>query len=156
MLTASAAECLSCGKTYSRMKRQRIYLESYDWDISVYYDSVADDAPGIMRDLSDAGCDEENLRRSHRSLTDGGFNSGLTYSNARDRRSIMVIGRTSSLAQFLDTFSHELTHLCQHICQEYGINPWSEEIAYLAGELARRMHPVLSRFMCGCGVNYER
>lgn len=134
------------------MKHQSIYLDSYDWDISVYYDTVADDAPEILSALVAIGCDEENLRRSHRSLTDGGFNSGLTYSNTWDRCSVMVIGRTTSLAEFLNTFSHELTHLCQHICQYYYISPYSEEAAYLSGDLAQRMHPLLSKFMCGCGI----
>lgn len=135
------------------MKVQHIDLDGYWWEVIVCYDSVQTDAPYILDILSDLRCGEADMRRAHRSLSRGEADTGLTYSDMEGRRSVMVIGRTSSLAQFLDTFSHELTHLCQHICRCYGINPWSEEIAYLAGELARRMHPVLSQFMCGCRTN---
>lgn len=138
------------------MKVQHIYLDGYGWEVTVCYDTVPEDAPYILDVLADLGCGEADMRRAHRSLGRGDADTGLTYSDMEGRRSVMVIGRTSSLAQFLDTFSHELTHLCQHIGRCYGINPWSEEIAYLAGELARRMHPVLSQFMCGCGVDHER
>ena len=132
------------------MKRQRIYVEDYDWVVEVFYDTRREDAPEILSVLRRYGCSGSDLINSRDSLTNGQPNTGLTYSNSWRRESVMVIGATSSLAEFLNTWQHEMTHLQRHICKEFDINPYSEEAAYLAGGLAQQMYPLLSVFMCGC------
>lgn len=138
------------------MKRQRIYLDGYDWVVDVFYDTVRENAPVILGMLRRLGCRDGDYVHGRKSLMSGEMNTGLTYSDRRKRESVMVIGRTSSLPEFLNTWQHEMTHLQRHICREFRIDPYSEEAAYLAGDLAQRMHPVLSQFMCGCGVDHER
>lgn len=134
------------------MLRQRIYIRKYDWLVYVFYDTDSTDADEILSLLRHIGCREKNLSDSGKSLRNGIDNTGLTFSNNRLRESVMVIGRASSLSEFLDTWQHELTHLQRHICRTYGIDPYSEEAAYLAGDIAKRMHPLLSHFMCECGM----
>lgn len=134
------------------MKRQRIYVEDYDWVVEVFYDTRRADAPEILSILRRYGCTGSDLVNSRESLTNGQPNTGLTYSNSWRRESVMVIGATTSLAEFLNTWQHEMTHLQRHICKEFDINPYSEEAAYLAGGLAREMYPLLSVFMCPCGT----
>ena len=132
------------------MKRQRIYLDDYDWVVEVFYDTVPDDAAVILRMLRRLGCKDDDIERSRRMLLSGENNTGLTYSDAKKQESVMVIGRSSMLAEFLNSWQHEMTHLQRHICQAFWINPYSEEAAYLAGDIAMKMHPVLSQFMCSC------
>lgn len=134
------------------MLRQRIYIRKYDWLVYVFYDTDSTDADEILSLLRHIGCRGKNLSDSGESLRNGIDNTGLTFSNNRLRESVMVIGRASSLAEFLDTWQHEFTHLQRHICRTYGIDPYSEEAAYLAGDIAKRMHPLLSHFMCECGM----
>lgn len=132
------------------MKHQRIYIEDYDWVVDVFYDTVAEDADIVLGYLRRLGCSGGDYIHSRNNLRSGDMDTGLTYSDNRKRESVMVIGRSSTLAEFLNSWMHESTHLQRHICQEYWINPYSEEAAYLAGDIAMKMHPVLSQFMCSC------
>ncbi len=60
----------------------------------------------------------------------------------------MVIALTSSPAQFQNSLDHEKGHLCRHISRAFGIDPYSEEEQYLAGEIGQSMFPVAKRFLC--------
>ena len=105
------------------MLRQRIYIRKYDWLVYVFYDTDSTDADEILSLLRHIGCKGKNLSDSGESMRNGLDNTGLTFSNNRLRESVMVIGRASSLSEFLDTWQHELTHLQRHICKTYGIDP---------------------------------
>lgn len=132
------------------MRRQSLNLSDYGWRITVFYDTTPNDAWTVIEALEDIGCAEQSLERALRSMTHGGDNCGLTYTNVRLRESVMVIGNSTTLAQFLNTAWHELTHACRHICEHLSIDPFSEEAAYLAGDLSGMMHPVLEEFICDC------
>jgi hypothetical protein len=54
-----------------------------------------------------------------------------------DRRSVVVINRPTTLEEFINVFNHEKNHLEMHICDEFKINPYSEEAAELSGNLAK-------------------
>lgn len=135
------------------MERQTIYLEKYDWAASVFYDTAGKDIRYILSALLDLGCTGKWLENSRRVLGRGNDNVGMTFSNPRLRESVMVMGHASSLREFLNTWQHEMTHLCRHICEHYDIDPFSEEAAYLAGDIAAEMHSVLSHYICACGIN---
>lgn len=60
----------------------------------------------------------------------------------------MVISRTSTPAQFLNSWLHEMRHLSRHIERACGISPYGEEAAYLAGDIGQRMFPVARKFIC--------
>lgn len=132
------------------MKKQKLYIEEYLWYVTVFYNTKPKDIDIIMNELNELGCPEKDKERSYKNIMSGDANNGITYTNMKMHESVISIGYADSLAQFLNSFSHELTHLCQHICQYYNINPYSEEAAYLAGNLAQQMHPLLSLFMCSC------
>ena len=53
------------------------------------------------------------------------------------RRSVIVINKPTTLEEFVNIFNHEKNHLEMHICDEFGIDPHSEEAAELSGMLAR-------------------
>lgn len=42
-----------------------------------------------------------------------------------------------TLEEFINIYNHEKNHLEMHICDEYGIDPYSEEAAVLSGKLAK-------------------
>lgn len=62
----------------------------------------------------------------------------------------MVISLTSSPAEFLNSWMHEMQHLCRHVAAAFGIDPYGEEAAYLAGDVGQKMFPVARRFLCDC------
>ena len=84
----------------------------------------------------------------YRNLESGNLNTGITYSNFGRRDTVMVISRTSSPAEFLNSWEHEKKHLARHIEQTYGIDPFGEEAAYLEGTIAQKMFPVAKKFIC--------
>lgn len=66
-------------------------------------------------------------------------NSGFTFTNQEEHKSIIVINRPDSAEEFIDTYNHEKNHVEMHICKEFGIDPYSEKAAYLSGQLAKKL-----------------
>ena len=50
---------------------------------------------------------------------------------------IIVINKPTTLEEFINVYNHEKNHLEMHICDEFNINPHSEEAAELSGNLAK-------------------
>lgn len=76
------------------------------------------------------------------------MDSGFTYSNPDIRRSVMVIGKTSSGAQFLNSFVHELRHLIDDIAVADGMGMSGEAVAYLSGDTAMLVADIVSQLSC--------
>lgn len=127
---------------------QHIYIARADWDVWVYYAVDAYYTDEIMARLADIGCPPRYRREAHRNLSAGQLDSGLTYSNLHTHESVVVISITSSPEEFADSFDHEKGHLLRHISQSLSIDPHSEEEQYIAGEIARKLHPAAKHFLC--------
>lgn len=130
------------------MVRQVILLPFWGWRCSVYYDATSRDAGPILSALEGIGCTGRSLERAERNLYAGIRNTGLTYTNQELRRSVMVLGRTSSPAQFWNTLDHEKGHLAEHIAEALSMDRSEEEFEYLKGEIAQQTYPVAVRFLC--------
>lgn len=130
------------------MIRQDLYLERYDWEVVVFYDSTEEDAREILAALTVYEVDRRTLASAASNLYAGARNTGLTYSNLDERRSVVVLSRTTGRAQFANTWQHEVTHLVDHIAAGSGMWTHGEEIAHLAGDIAMAMQPVAARLMC--------
>lgn len=81
-------------------------------------------------------------------LNNGTDNKGMTYSNTKERESIIIIGSTSCPAEFQHTFDHEKIHLAMHIAKYFEIDPYGEELAYLVGDIGLEMFPIAKKFLC--------
>lgn len=130
------------------MIRQRIYLDRWDWSLTVYYEAGPEDAGRILFDLDRLGAGRQELFRAERNLRGGSPNTGLTFTSSEMRESMTVIGHTTDAAQFQDTLDHEKGHLAIHIGRALGLDPYGEEVQYLSGEIGRCMFPVAKRFLC--------
>lgn len=127
---------------------QDFWLKRYKWHVRAYYAVRRYWAEGIVRDLRSAGCAGRQLRKAWDNLRSGDLNTGITYSNFGKRETVMVISLTSTPAEFLNSWTHEMQHLCRHVAQAFGINPYGEEAAYLAGDVAQKMFPVARKLLC--------
>lgn len=78
----------------------------------------------------------------------GFLDEGFTFSNTRLRRSVCAVGRASSGPEVLDTTVHEIIHIAQHVAEEYGIDPYSEEFAYLGGDVSRTISDIVCELSC--------
>lgn len=127
---------------------QEFYLRRVGWHVMVFYAVTCYYVAEIMSALRNAGCSGEVLSDAYRQLKTCDLDTGLTYTNTARRESVMVIARTTSAAEFNDSMQHEQRHLERHIDDYLGIDPNSEDAAYLAGDIARAMFPHAKHLMC--------
>lgn len=127
---------------------QEFTLTKWDWRVRVFY--VVDLIPidFIIEELYGIGCTERDVDNAVKVLDNGKDNRGITFSNDEERESIIVIGETSCPAQFSNSFDHEKLHLAMHIARVDNIDPFGEELAYLAGEIGLQTFPIAKRFLC--------
>ena len=132
------------------MKRQKIHIPEYRWEVYVSYDTTPRDAEEIIANMYRLGCSKEGLIKTYEQLSSGIYNNGFTYTNRALKRSVVSLGRASSFAQFLNSFTHELHHLATHIATAYGLDLSGEEVCYLTGYIAQKMYPVLLHYISNC------
>lgn len=130
------------------MIEQRFYVEKYDWRVTVFYAVTGYEVRWILEELRRVGCPSGYIRATAKNLRVGKINSGITYSNKRERRSVMVIGLCDSAKQYANSIAHERAHLVTHIAEASGIGLEGEEICYLTGDITSKMFDVSRRFIC--------
>lgn len=103
-----------------------------------------------MDDLRSIGIEGKDEFDAYDNLSSGELDNGITYSNEEFRKSIIVVAKTSSGAEFFNCINHELDHLGEQIFPILGIEFGSEEAAYFKGNLALKIFPKVSHLMCEC------
>ena len=112
-------------------------MERYDWTVHVMYDVHSKDAMKVRRHLRDLGCAGIPLEDACNLVLEGEPNKGITYSNIDTRKTIVVIGWTTSKAEYTNSLTHEMLHVVQHISEQFLINMYTEEPCYLLGSLCQ-------------------
>ena len=126
------------------MIRQRFVIEKYHWNVSVYYAVDSYYIDEIIDNMYSIGCDGEMLRTAYE------MNTGVTYSNFRDRKTVMVIAITSSAKEFEKSWRHECGHLATHICQALDMTPYGEEIQYIGDDIVEKTWEYAHPLLCEC------
>lgn len=129
---------------------QRIYDKKYDWRVYVYYVVTEPDAEEIMERLQRIGCRGNNIKQAYKNLTSGKLDTGLTYTNSSSHESVVVIAKTSTALQFLQSLTHEFGHLSNHIAQAYGIPLAGEEVRYICDGLLAKTWDISKELLCDC------
>ena len=114
------------------MRIYSVHIKRYDWVVRVYIR----DKTGVYRheveELLDAmasfGASEKDLERAEKNLSSMLMDGGLTYSSGMRRMSVMVLGKTSSAKEFLDSLVHEVMHASVHIARAMGLDLEGEEM----------------------------
>lgn len=114
------------------MIHYNIYFEPYDWEVEVYVVLNNCYINEIIHSLKD--CPQSEIQKAFLNLTTR-VNSGFV--KTFEKRSIVVINKPITLEEFINVFNHEKNHLEMHICDEFNIDPHSEEAAELSGNLAK-------------------
>ena len=133
------------------MISQGFHIGDRDWYVMCQYDVRTEkDLAEVYKALMAAGCPDYQAREACMALSRR--NTGYTFTNFEDHLTIMVIGESLDPSQLYDTCQHEIKHATEHIGEFYGVDPGSEESAYLQGEIARNMFPAVSILFCPhCG-----
>ena len=116
----------------------------YNWKITVLYETTCNNIDYIIETLSDIQCPKYYINRALDNLEECKLNSGLTYSNSKLKSSVIIITKTSSFAQLINTISHEYFHLICHISQILNIKD-EEELANLNGNLNMRSYKIVEK-----------
>ena len=114
------------------MIHYNIYFKPYDWEVEVYVILKDCYIRRIIDSLRD--CPQTEIQQAFINLTtrvDSGFIKTF------NKKSIIVINKPTTLEEFVNIFNHEKNHLEMHICEEFNIDPHSEEAAVLSGNLAK-------------------
>lgn len=132
------------------MIHKEIYIPEAEWLIHMYFAIDTYYIEDIMERLYNIGCDETRAKKAYENMVADKMNTGFTYSNYRNRESVMVVSKTTSAEQFFNTTVHELTHLASHISHALGYEPTGEKIAYILGDVAQKIFPDIKHFFCDC------
>lgn len=126
---------------------QAIDIDGY-WQVTVIYLPQPDEMMKVAEAYERLGCLEEEVDSVLELMLQ--WNRGATYTNFRQRKSVVAIGRSTSWEQFFDTVLHETKHLVDDITAGYDIMNYGEPPAYLQGYIGRQMAPVIKRLACPC------
>ena len=115
-----------------------------DWNVTILYETTCDDIDFIIETLKDINCPKYYINRALDNLEECKLNSGLTYSNGSLKSSVIIINKTSSFSQLINTVSHEYYHLICHLSEALRIED-EEELANLNGNLNMRSYRIVKK-----------
>jgi len=118
------------------------------WVVDFLFAEEDYDIPGVIACLWDAYAPLYISEQAEDLMKSCEYNCGFTYANPYHKRAVVLIGPTTSGAEFLDTLTHEVHHLAVAIAQGLGIDLESEGPAYLSGDTARALAEVVCRMGC--------
>ena len=116
----------------------------YNWNVTVMYECSCDDIDYIIKTLKEIKCPNIYIKEAINNLETCNLNIGLTYSNLKLKSSIIVVNKTSSFAQLINTIAHEYFHLICHLSKSLDIKD-EEELAYLNGDLNMRSYKFIEK-----------
>lgn len=129
------------------MIKQGFEIGDNAWYCTVWYDlrTEAELNEAYMA-LLEAGCPDYRAREACMVLSQ--WNNGYTFTDYANGHTLMFIGKATSAEEAYDTVAHERKHAVEHISNAYGVDPKSEEAAYLQGEVGRQMLPAVALLVC--------
>ena len=127
------------------MAAQYIQLGNREWNVLIYYNVGKYDFVEIEDSLRQLDCPTQDIIEAFKVLTKR--NTGFTFSNTEYKMSIICIGKTTNVEQFVNTAIHEAKHVQSHICSFYNIAEDSETAAYLIGYLVQRMYRYFAKLV---------
>lgn len=113
-----------------------------DWKLIILYDCTRKDINTVIQNLERIDCPQVLIDKAIDNLGTSSLNAGLSYSNLDLKSSVIVVSRTSSVGEFINTISHEYYHLMCHLRSAY---PYAEEeeFATLTGNLNMQSYKII-------------
>ena len=118
------------------MIQQNMNIREIGWSLRIFYcPKTASQRSIVLKCLYNAGCTGRNFRRAMTLLGSGAVNTGLIFSNKSERKTIIVVGLSSNVGEFINTLTHEINHFIEHVMEALHIKSGTEDEAYFTGEL---------------------
>lgn len=125
----------------------RDYLDiDNHWGVLAYYDATPADFSRLGPILSEFGCPDWEIAKAWRTIheTDKAFIFNAPWA----RMSVLVVGRVTHPAQFLNSLLHEFDHLQDGILAYYHVEHGTEDAAYLQGYLGQIAYEGILQLLC--------
>lgn len=119
-----------------------------DWTIRFLFSFDKSDRVRVLESLFWANAPNSIISQVSENIRAGRLNEGFCFSQPSLRRTVLGVGLAESGPEVLDSMVHEIFHICQHISMEDAIDPYSEELAYLAGDISREVSDVVCELSC--------
>jgi hypothetical protein len=120
----------------------------HDWDIRCLFSFDKRDKAKVLDALFWADAPNSIVTQVSENINAGRLNECFCYSRPSLRRTVLGTGIAESGPEVLDSMVHEIFHICQHMAQEDGIDMFSEDAAYLAGDIAREISGIVCELSC--------
>lgn len=125
-------------------------IPSFGWTVHFHAAVTCYHTESIIHELREMKCPQPTLKKAYDLMRSCELNTGITYSDSSLRRSVIVVGLTADAAEFLNSLEHEVRHFVDDLVIANGYYD-KEDIAYLTGELNRKLYPYVHRLLCdGC------
>lgn len=118
--------------------RKTFALPKFNWEVEViwYKKEVTQEGVKAIEDLLKQNeCHESRIEYMVSMIRDKNVNSASIYSNNKSRKSILIIGNTSSDYELVNSITHEAIHLSRHINLCGNSESLATEIGDLAGNI---------------------
>lgn len=118
------------------------------WHIDFLFAPKGYDTEEALMYLYDADATDDILVRAYHILEDGDDNTGFTYTNSDMKSAVVVIGPTTSGAEFVNSLVHEIYHIATAIAGSIGYDLRGENPAYMIGDSAMELAQVICDLGC--------
>ncbi len=130
------------------MIKQEFFIDDPPWKVYVYYDYALDNLNEVIDTLYKINFPKHYITRAYTILKQTNVNCGFTYTNLKNKTTLIVITKTTSPGEFINSLVHEIFHLVNHISKVYNIDLDAEEPCYLAGDIAQKALSVCHKLVC--------
>ena len=127
---------------------QYLYLLKYQWAVEIYYAVTCYYTEEILKKIEEYNPTYEEKDKLENFIKRCKYNEGFIFTNFEKKKSLIIIGKTTSAAEFQNTVDHEKGHLAMHIAQYYEMDVFSEEFQYLQGEIGKQMFRYCRHLLC--------
>lgn len=125
----------------------RDYLDiDHHWGILAYYDALPADFSQLGPILREFGCPEWEIEKAWQTVHQA--NKAFVFNAPWARMSVLVVGRVTHPAQFLNSFMHEADHLQDAILDYYAVPQGTEDAAYLQGFIGEIAYKAILPLLC--------
>ena len=118
------------------------------WVIDFFFAIDSFDEEVVFSALYDAHASYSMMHMVDKLMRSGKKNAGFTFTNAKIKRGIVLIGPTTNSKEFLNTLVHEIHHVAVAIAAELGVDLEGEVPAYISGDSTLALADLVCRLGC--------
>lgn len=117
------------------------------WTVDFLFAHRRNDPEGVLACLRSYDAPPDVMAEAE-FLMSAGPNCGFTFSNGYRKTALTWVGPQATGAEWINTTIHEIVHVAMAVALDQGIDPYTEEMAYLVGDISQELSDLLCRLAC--------